>query len=281
MDQALDLMRRLPPDNVQENLSALVDLAPELTEELLCRVDQPLQVTFDNIAQKDFLLCDYNRDGDSYRSPWSNTYFPALEDGALPSPALRQLEAEANEVFNMYRDQYFEGGTSSVYLWDLQGGFAGCFLINKAGSDGKHNVLADGFWDSIHVVEVLLSAEGKMGTYKLTSTVMLSLVTKIGIQMGGSLTRQIEETAAVSEGHITNIGQMIEEMEGKLRNSLDQVYFGKTREVVCALRTPVDDTLEIRADSQRGINLQANLISEMLAKNKRAADAIKPSNVSD
>ncbi|MCI15285.1 F-actin capping protein beta subunit [Trifolium medium] len=31
---------------------------------------------------------------------------------------------------------------------------------------------------------------------------------------------------------------MIEEMEGKLRNSLDQVYFGKTREMVCTLRPP-------------------------------------------
>ena len=50
MDQALDLMRRLPPDNVQENLSSLVDLAPELTEELLCRVDQPLQVTYPSLV---------------------------------------------------------------------------------------------------------------------------------------------------------------------------------------------------------------------------------------
>ena len=44
MDQALDLMRRMPPVNVEQNLGALLDLAPELTEELLSRVDQPLQV---------------------------------------------------------------------------------------------------------------------------------------------------------------------------------------------------------------------------------------------
>jgi capping protein beta len=44
MDQALDLMRRMPPANVQNNLAALLGLAPELTEELLSRVDQPLQV---------------------------------------------------------------------------------------------------------------------------------------------------------------------------------------------------------------------------------------------
>ena len=27
---------------------------------------------------------------------------------------------------------YFEGGVSSVYLWDLDGGFAGVILIKKS-----------------------------------------------------------------------------------------------------------------------------------------------------
>jgi len=45
-------------------------------------------------------------------------------------------------------------------------------------------------------------------------------------------------TLAVADGHLVNMGKMIEEMEGKLRNSLDQVYFGKTREMVCTLRPP-------------------------------------------
>lgn len=41
-----------------------------------------------------YLLCDYNRDGDSYRSPWSNAYEPPIEgdDGFQPSPALRAME---------------------------------------------------------------------------------------------------------------------------------------------------------------------------------------------
>ncbi|GJS47272.1 putative ribonuclease H-like domain-containing protein [Tanacetum coccineum] len=34
------------------------------------------------------------------------------------------------------------------------------------------------------------------------------------------------------------MGKMIEELEGKLRNQLDQVYFGKTKEMVCTLRPP-------------------------------------------
>lgn len=69
---------------------------------------------------------------DRRRSPWSNKYQPALPDGFLPSDSLRALEVEANELFDAYRELYYEGGTSSVYLWDLDSGFAGCFLIKKS-----------------------------------------------------------------------------------------------------------------------------------------------------
>ncbi len=42
------------------------------------------------------------------------------------------MEIEFNELFDAYRELYFEGGASSVYLWDLEDGFAGCFLIKKS-----------------------------------------------------------------------------------------------------------------------------------------------------
>ncbi|GJV74948.1 probable F-actin-capping protein subunit beta [Tanacetum coccineum] len=37
---------------------------------------------------------------------------------------------------------------------------------------------------------------------------------------------------SVEDGHLCNMGKMIEELEGKLRNQLDQVYFGKTKEML-------------------------------------------------
>ena len=40
---------------------------PDLCEDLLSSVDQPLKVARDKTVGKDYLLCDYNRDGDSYR----------------------------------------------------------------------------------------------------------------------------------------------------------------------------------------------------------------------
>lgn len=240
LDCALDLMRRLPPQQIEKNLSDLIDLVPSLCEDLLSSVDQPLKIGRDKIVGKDYLLCDYNRDGDSYRSPWSNTYDPHLEDGAMPSERLRKLEIDANEAFDQYREMYFEGGVSSVYLWDLEHGFAGVILIKKAG-DGSKKI--KGCWDSIHVVEVQEKSSGRSAHYKLTSTAMLWLQTnKAGsgtMNLGGSLTRQVETDSAVNEAnpHIANIGRIVEDMENKIRNTLNEIYFGKTKDIVNGLRS--------------------------------------------
>ncbi|GFQ66638.1 f-actin-capping protein subunit beta [Trichonephila clavipes] len=240
LDCALDLMRRLPPQQIEKNLSDLIDLVPSLCEDLLSSVDQPLKIARDKNLGKDYLLCDYNRDGDSYRSPWSNTYDPPLDDGAMPSDRLRKLEIDANEAFDQYREMYFEGGVSSVYLWDLEHGFAGVILIKKAG-DGSKKI--KGCWDSIHVVEVQEKSSGRSAHYKLTSTVMLWLQTnKSGsgtMNLGGSLTRQIESDSNVNEAnpHIANIGKLVEDMENKIRNTLNEIYFGKTKDIVNGLRS--------------------------------------------
>lgn len=240
LDCALDLMRRMPPANVEDNLGALLDLVPDLTEQLLSSVDQPLKIQRCPETGKDYLLCDYNRDGDSYRSPWSNKYEPALPDGATPSKRLRDIEIAANAAFDVYREMYYEGGVSSVYCWDLEEGFAMCILIKKAGDKGKKGA-ARGTWDAIHVVEI--TEKGKSANYKLTSTIILSLVTErpdVGIvTLGGSLTRQMEQPLEVNEHnpHIANIGRMVEDMENRMRGTVELIYFGKTKDIVEELRS--------------------------------------------
>ncbi|KAJ6829543.1 putative F-actin-capping protein subunit beta [Iris pallida] len=251
MEAAMDLMRRISPNKSEMALSALLSLLPDHSSDLLSQVDQPLQVYFDTESGKEFILCEYNRDADSYRSPWSNIYYPPLEDGPIPSPHLRKLEVEANDVFAVYRDQYYEGGVSSVYMWeDDNEGFVSCFLIKKDGSrkaDGRRGYLQEGAWEAVHVIEV--DQEKETAHYCLTSTVMLSLTTENKpsgtFNLSGSIRRQMNLDLPVEDGHLCNMGKMIEEMEGKLRNSLDQVYFGKTREMVCILRPPPEG-LQVR-----------------------------------
>jgi len=270
LDCALDLMRRLPPQQIEKNLSDLIDLVPDLCEDLLSSIDQPLKVATDRKVGKDYLLCDYNRDGDSYRSPWTNTYEPPLEDGAMPSERLRKLEIEANAAFDQYRELYFEGGVSSVYLWDLDSGFAGVILIKKAGDGSKK---MKGCWDSIHVVEVQEKSSGRSAHYKLTSTSMLWLQTnKVAsgtMNLGGSLTRQIEQDNPVSDSspHIANIGKMVEEMENKIRNLLYEIYFGKTRDIVNGLRS-----VQALSDSKQQEDLRKVMMMDLAKKNVTKAE---------
>eukprot|EP01036_Dinobryon_divergens_P025563 gene25563-34123_t len=235
----LSLMRRLPPNKIEQNLNGLLNLLPNETEQLLQRIDQPLQEAIDQEVGRKYLLCDYNRDGDSYRSPWTNKYDPPIEDGFVPSAKLRTMETEFNELFDAYRELYYEGGTSSVYLWDLDRGFAGCFLIKKNVSDDRF--VKSGYWDSINVVEAV--EVDKVATYKLTTTVLLDM-NVVSEQAGstslaGSLTRQTELTTNLTDQktHFSNIGRLIEDMETDMRSNLNELYIQKTREVVNSLRT--------------------------------------------
>lgn len=254
-DSALDLLRRLNPKYTQRNLDYIIRLAPDLTEDLLSSVDQPLVVKRCKQSGRDYLLCDYNRDGDSYRSPWSNQFDPPLDEagpggvgasgndgageGAVPGERVRKMEVKANEAFDIYRELYYEGGVSSVYLWNLDDGFAGVVLLKKSSPSGGSS---SGVWDSIHVFEA--SERGRTTNYRMTSTVMLSLAANANVTLGemdlsGNMTRQIEQELPVEtdESHIANIGRLVEDMELKMRNLLQEVYFGKAKDVVGDLRS--------------------------------------------
>jgi len=264
-DSALDLLRRLNPKHTSEHLNSLIQLAPDLTEDLLSSVDQPLAVRRCKQTGREYLLCDYNRDGDSYRSPWSNQFDPPLEgvaaggsnggggggsggdDGddsaegnasGLPSDKVRRMEIRANEAFDVYRELYYEGGVSSVYFWNLDDGFAGVVLLKKVSTPGT---AGEGTWDSIHVFEAIDRA--RFTQYNLTSTVILSLSNasqSLGeMDLSGNMTRQveIELPAETDEAQIANIGKLVEDMELKMRNLLQEVYFGKAKDVVGDLRS--------------------------------------------
>lgn len=153
------------------------------------------------------------------------------------------MEKDANELFDAYRELYYEGGTSSVYLWDLDTGFAGCFLIRKRVAADRF--VKEGGWDAIHVVEVQdNTASHAKSVYKLTTTVIVSMNVErpeVGVaSLSGSLTRQKESSVMATDAspHIANIGHMIEDMEGEIRSNMNELYILKTREVVNNLHHP-------------------------------------------
>uniref|UniRef100_A0AAF5DLU8 F-actin-capping protein subunit beta n=1 Tax=Strongyloides stercoralis TaxID=6248 RepID=A0AAF5DLU8_STRER len=241
LDFSLDLMRRLPPNKLEENLGDVISLCPDITEDLLSSVDQPLKIKIDPVTKKEYLICDYNRDGDSYRCPWSNKYDPPLEDGNLPSDELRNLEIEMNAAFEVYKDLYYHGGVSSVYLWDAEHGFAGIILFKKKNAGG---LLQNGSWDSIHVIQAI-ERSARQYSYKIISTVLLWFETNSDsgeMSMGGSYTRNIDHTFIFGEDttQLSCIGKLIEDQENKIRDLLKNVYFSKTSNIIGELRQPYD-----------------------------------------
>lgn len=59
------------------------------------------------------------------------------------------------------------------------------------------------------------------------------------MKLGGSLTRQAEQEFTVSDSspHVANVGHMVEDMENKMRSTLNEIYFGKTKDIVNDVRS--------------------------------------------
>lgn len=166
------------------------------------------------------------------------------------------MEEQMNAAVDVYRELYYEGGTSSAYLWQLDEGFAGVVLLKK-----KSSGAGTGGWDSIHVLEVTEATSKRNAHYKLTSTVILDLGLKNeavgGLELAGNLTRQQEQScnitghrdAEIEQSHVVNIGRMVEDMETRMRNLLQEVYFGKAKDVVGDLRSirPLSEAEQERA----------------------------------
>ncbi len=183
---------------------------------------------------------------------------------------LRELEQQANEVFDAYRQLYYGkdddndaadgrdnvSSVSSVYLWNKEGGtiqegFAGSFLIQKdivEFEEGEGS--QSGYWNSIHVVDVNVLSGGK-AKYEVSTTVLVSIDLKVPlastssgsgsnhIKIGGSLSKQAERILPFQSTvhHISNIGHIIEDSENELRSNMDKLYIQKTKEVMDRIRT--------------------------------------------
>jgi len=269
LTDAHDLMRRLPPARIADSINDVLDIAgddAEWAESFLSQVDAPLRVAKDPVNQVPYLVCDYNRDGDSYRSPWSNTYDPAMPDGSLPSATMREYEVRANEVLSIYRELYFETGVSSAYFWEVDDNtFASAWLIKKV-ADTKRG-LSEGGWDGIHVFEVSHGGESS-GTarYKLTSTIIVHLKTDTeeagSVSMGGLTTKQVENDMPFDEtmNHVINMGTILEAMETNARLDIQGVCFDKTTNITDHLHKCLDKGKVAAQANER------NMVAELMGK---------------
>jgi len=179
----IKLISKLPCTKLDENITAISNLIYEeddLLNEFLQKVDNRIEISNED---GQFIKCEYNRDGDSYRAPGSNKYFPPLDsesEGRYPTKEIRQLEIKLNKMFNTYAHVYYSSTSiASVYCWELgqnlHQGFAVAVLIRNAINIEKE--VDSGVWESNNVVNVTYTNEGdKLNVlYKLTTTIVLQM----------------------------------------------------------------------------------------------------------
>ena len=250
--ECIQINQLMPIIDIDKNIDAISSVIydnDDLLNEFLQKVDNRTKVCTDD-PKGEFIMCEQNRDGDSYRSPLSNQYFPATEDGKLPSEPLRKLEELLNKMFKIYVRLYYSTSTiCSVYCWELgetlADGYGVAVLIKNSLTDQKK--INTGSWDSSNLITVTFEdqSSGKKANYNLITTVNLAMAfdSKIcgKVCLSGTIARSSRLSKEVNdytkdEAHITNIGVLVEEMENSIRNTLDTVYCMKSKQIIDTAR---------------------------------------------
>ena len=82
---------------------------------------------------RQFLLCDVNREGDSYWDTFTNVFRPLRPDAPLPAAGACAVEETANDLYETYWHQYHGSRTSSVLVSEVLGGhLLGCLQKSRA-----------------------------------------------------------------------------------------------------------------------------------------------------
>jgi len=286
----LDILRHSNPLKMEHSMQmlsmAFLDEEEELT---FCgRVDLPLKVQKPAGGKKPFISCDYNRDGDSFRSPWDNEYFPPIEEEDYeplkPDEWLRNLETTMNSVVQVYRHQYFsKQGVSNAYCWAMDTGgsnqpekrkFGCCVVISKDFEAAE--TVGNGTWNSMHVVSCQPDGDSTY-SYECIGSLILEIKKEdkgIGnLSIAGSvsamenLKNQKVHPDHRIDSHVQNIGKLIEDLESGLRRNITSQYMGKCNMIQQAIRHPDAE----KASKQK--NMANMAMAAMMKKKKKQAEA--------
>ncbi|KAA6394206.1 MAG: putative F-actin-capping protein subunit beta [Streblomastix strix] len=236
LNACLDLNRRMSPKDAEQTLGDLCFLAEDLTEELMLHIELPLALETDPDCGRKFIVCDVNRDGDSHRSPYTNKYVPPLDGGISPPKKLRDLEIQANEIFEAYVKQYYGNGNSSVYFWECPDGIAAGVFVKKdfVSTDSAQS----GSWNSVHSFTFKNIDKSKYNIILITSVYLAFDINPI--DLCGKQTKRTERSNVILSDDglfLQTMGQMVEDAENNMRTHISDIFFSRTNSIVSDLRS--------------------------------------------
>lgn len=238
----------------------------------------------DEDNEKPFLLCRYNRQGDLYRSPWTNLLHPgsSKEDNNTEPDEIRLFESTMNHVWDSYKSLYYgHDAVGSVYLEPYEkGSFQGFLGIQKNCDSGS--------WSSMHIITVETPDEGsKTCIYKVETTCLTLVNPSIqgkdsgtSMDISARLTKEVTkickiQMSTIYSSHIENIGKMVEANEIDLRSNLERVHIPKAQEIVDGIQK-VEEEKQHRptVNPLMGMIMQSDVLKKKLAKETSGADTI-------
>jgi len=245
---AHDLLRHVPPSKIADRLEQVVQMAPDLADDLYSSVDVPLQIQDDPSNSKPYIKCDYNRDYDSYRSPYSNKYYPEIPDGTMIPNDLRVLEELGNKAFQAYKSLYYIDGVLSFYAWPIENNVFGCGIFVRKDLDSalRDESPINGSISSTDVFTVT-KKDGQNYTYDLISSVLLELnlttQSRTVIKISGGTTDAHTEVhkASTPSDQIVNIGKMVESYQSEFIERIKSIYVAKMSEILGYLKGKATD----------------------------------------
>lgn len=274
MEPFNNILHRAPPADLEKNIQGLkqsMSTNLDATEALLKRHQIPFRVLeLAEEGEKPFLLCQSNKVGEKYRSPWTNNLHPGGEPDPTDSDEIRRFETKMNHVWDAYKNLYYgHDSIGSVYLFPTdKGSFQGFFGIQKKCSSGS--------WNSMHLVHVD-TPEENMCNYRVESTIMMAIepetnakaTTKFDIS--ALLSKEVTKNAKVQpsmvgSSHIENIGQLIEAIEIDLRSAIERVHVPKTQEIMEGIQKEEEKSFRPPVNPLMGMILQSDLLKKKLAK---------------
>ena len=239
-----------------------------------------------------FIESEYNKDENSYRSPWSNKYFPAKENGKHLPKELRALEEKINMIIKLYLKMYYSpDAISSSYITftdeSISNGFNCNILIQS--KIGNSNVLdKSSFLETTNIISVKFmkgrdkeTNKEKLKVIYNTNTIFLYKIKMKDSECEFNGTENCNCNKATfikdyfeTKTHLEYIGKSVEENEGKLRAKLDKIYLEKNNYICKEIRNNDE------GNKNRIINLK-NICTEfekyagerkMKAENKKNLD---------
>ena len=201
-----------------------------------------------------FIESEYNKDEESYRSPWSNTYFPKKESNKHLPKELRLLEEKINMLIKLYLKIYYsKDAISSAYITftdeSISNGFNCCVMIQSKINDSK-NLDENSFIESTNVINVKFMRERAKEPnkekikviYRTSTTFLFKIKMKNAeCEFNGTENCDCNKSTYIKDyfenkTHLEFIGKSIEENEGKLILKLDNVFLEKNNYICNEIR---------------------------------------------